>query len=195
MSYSHDVSNYIHIISHSYPNAVDILYSLYSSMDIYIYTVPISPMISPIPLGIISHSNIRIIISVFPVYPINGYILVPWFLIPLLGYYWYVMEDDIPDHIPYFLYFQPKFPIIFPMGISPWLRSTCSLICASLAVAVSIPLKALTDRPRPATNWAEKTRRSALLWPYIEVMARLLGKSKGKWTIYGWFTCKNGEFP
>ena len=32
------------------------------------------------------------------------------------------MEDDIPDHIPYFLYFQPKFPIIFPMGISPWLQ-------------------------------------------------------------------------
>ena len=62
-------------------------------MDIYIYTVHMCPMISPIALGIISHSNIRIIISLFPVYPSNGYILVPWFLIPLLGYYWYVMED------------------------------------------------------------------------------------------------------
>jgi len=48
----------------------------------------------------------------------------------------------------------------------------CSLICASLAVACSIPLKAMSDRQRPAAKWADEKRRMPLLWPYIKAMCK-----------------------
>lgn len=72
------------------------------------------------------------------------------------------------------IFLMPGLCLVLSSKLSPEAAylSQCSLICASLAVAVSIPLKALADRPRPATNWAEKTRRSALLWPYIEAMCK-----------------------
>lgn len=87
-------------------------------MDIYIYST------------YVSHDFSHCIGNYIPLQYPNNYIIIPslsqqWLYLspmishPIIGIL-LVMEDDIPDHIPYFLYFQPKFPIIFREYLHDW---------------------------------------------------------------------------
>eukprot|EP00913_Durusdinium_trenchii_P012603 g11836.t1 len=58
--------------------------------------------------------------------------------------------------------------------------STISLICAALCVACAVPLKALSDRRRPAVRWGQEAQRATLLAPYIKAMCKG-GQSREAW--------------